>query len=122
MGGKWTNILYTGARCVRKKKKTKYYIILQGGELTCFHFFESYYINKTLYVKSDQCYNTNRREHDTNLVLISKPEYNYGLTSMLLYKIHGKTGVPEKNHRPDASHWQTLSNNVVSSTPRHKQN
>jgi hypothetical protein len=29
----------TGARCVRKKKKN--YIILQGGELTCFHFFKS---------------------------------------------------------------------------------
>ena len=32
----------TGARCVRKKKIIKkYYIILQGGELTCFHFFKS---------------------------------------------------------------------------------
>ena len=30
----------TGARCVRKNNK-KYYIILQGGELTCFHFFKS---------------------------------------------------------------------------------
>ena len=26
---------------------------------------------------------------------------------------------PEKNHRPVASHWKTLSHNVVSSTPRH---
>jgi len=25
-----------------------------------------------------------------------------------------------ENHRPVASHWQTLSHNVVSSTPRHK--
>jgi hypothetical protein len=24
------------------------------------------------------------------------------------------------NHRPVASHWQTLSHNVVSSTPRHE--
>ena len=31
------------------------------------------------------------------------------------------TGVPWENHRPVASHWQTLSHNVVSSTPRHKQ-
>ena len=31
----------TGARCVRKKKNNKYYIILQGGELTCSHFFKS---------------------------------------------------------------------------------
>jgi len=26
---------------------------------------------------------------------------------------------PSENHWPAASHWQTLSNNVVSSTPRH---
>jgi hypothetical protein len=31
----------------------------------------------------------------------------------------GKTGTPRANHRPVASHWQTLSHNVVSSTPRH---
>jgi hypothetical protein len=28
-----------------------------------------------------------------------------------------KTGIPGENHRPVASHWQTLSHNVVSSTP-----
>ena len=30
----------------------------------------------------------------------------------------GITGVPVENHRPAASHWQTLSHNVISSTPR----
>jgi len=29
-----------------------------------------------------------------------------------------ETGVPGENHPPDAIHWQTLSNNIVSSTPR----
>ena len=29
-----------------------------------------------------------------------------------------ETGVPGENHRPVASHWQTLLHNVVSSTPR----
>jgi hypothetical protein len=29
-----------------------------------------------------------------------------------------ETGVPEENHRPAASHWQILSHNVVSRTPR----
>ena len=29
-----------------------------------------------------------------------------------------ETGVPRKNHRPVASHWQPSSHNVVSSTPR----
>jgi len=35
--------------------------------------------------------------------------------SVLLVK---ETGVPGKQHRPTASHGQTLSHNVASSTPR----
>jgi len=31
-----------------------------------------------------------------------------------------ETRVPEENHRPVASHCQTLSHNVVLSTPRHE--
>jgi len=31
-----------------------------------------------------------------------------------------ETGVPGENHRPAASHCQTLSHNVVSCTPRHE--
>ena len=31
-----------------------------------------------------------------------------------------ETVVPGENHRPVTSHWQTLSHNVVSSTPRHE--
>jgi hypothetical protein len=31
-----------------------------------------------------------------------------------------ETGVPGEKHRPVASHWQTLSPNVVSSTPCHE--
>jgi hypothetical protein len=31
-----------------------------------------------------------------------------------------ETGVPGENHRPVASHWQTLSHNLESSTPRHE--
>ena len=31
-----------------------------------------------------------------------------------------ETGVPGENHQPVVSHWQTLSHNVVSSTPRHE--
>ena len=33
-----------------------------------------------------------------------------------------ETGVPEENHRSAASHWQTLSHRVISSTPRHELN
>jgi hypothetical protein len=32
-----------------------------------------------------------------------------------------ETGVPGENHRPIASHLQTLSHKVVISTPRHEQ-
>ena len=32
-----------------------------------------------------------------------------------------ETGVPGENHQPVACHWQILSHNVVSSTPRHEQ-
>ena len=37
------------------------------------------------------------------------------LRSVLLVE---ETGVPGENYRPDASHCQTLSHNIVSSTPR----
>ena len=33
--------------------------------------------------------------------------------------IEEETAVLEENHRPVAIHWQTLSHNVVSSTPYH---
>jgi len=34
--------------------------------------------------------------------------------------IGGETGVPRENHRRVTNHWQTLSHDVVSSTPRHE--
>ena len=34
--------------------------------------------------------------------------------------IGGGTRVPIENHWPAASHWQTLSHNVASRTPRHE--
>ena len=41
------------------------------------------------------------------------------LRSVLLLE---ETRVPTENHRPAASHCQTLSHNVVSRTPRHERN
>jgi len=29
-------------------------------------------------------------------------------------------GVPRENYRPATTHWQTLSHNCVSTTPRHE--
>jgi hypothetical protein len=34
--------------------------------------------------------------------------------------IGGETGVPRENDRSTTSHWQTLTYNVVSSTPRNE--
>jgi len=46
------------------------------------------------------------------LAKLSTPSKN------LYLKVSVKRSVPRENHRPVASHWQTLSHNVVSSTPR----
>ena len=40
--------------------------------------------------------------------------------SWLSVLLEEETGEPGENHRPAISHWQTLSHNVVSSTPRHQ--
>ena len=46
---------------------------------------------------------------------------NISAISWQLILLVKETGVqPGENHRPVASHGQTLSNNVVSSTPRHE--
>ena len=36
------------------------------------------------------------------------------------WSVLGETKIPEKTYRPVDSHLQTLSHNVVSSTPRHE--
>ena len=45
---------------------------------------------------------------------------NISVISWRLVLLLEETGVPGENHIPVASHWQTLSHNVVSSTPRHE--
>jgi hypothetical protein len=42
---------------------------------------------------------------------------NISVISWLLVLFIEETRVPGENHRPATSHWQTLSHNVVSSTP-----
>jgi hypothetical protein len=46
---------------------------------------------------------------------------NITVISWWLVLLKEEIGLPGENHRPDASHWQTLSHNVVSSTHRHEQ-
>ena len=43
---------------------------------------------------------------------------NNSAISWLSILLVEETGLPGENHRPAASHWQTLSHNAVSSTPR----
>ena len=43
---------------------------------------------------------------------------NISVISWLSVLLVEETGLPGENHRPAASHWQTLSHNVVSSTSR----
>ena len=43
---------------------------------------------------------------------------NISVTSRYSVLLVEETGLPRENHRPAESHWQALSHNVVSSTPR----
>jgi hypothetical protein len=45
---------------------------------------------------------------------------NVPVTSWQSVLLVEETGVPGAHHLPVASHWQTLSHNVVSSTPCHE--
>jgi len=48
----------------------------------------------------------------------------FNIISAILWQsvlLEEDTGVPRENHQPAASHRQTLSHNVVSSTPLHEQ-
>jgi hypothetical protein len=44
----------------------------------------------------------------------------YNISAISSVVLVEETGVSEENHRPAATHWQTLSHNVVSNTPRKK--
>ena len=53
-------------------------------------------------------------------ILLNATFNNISVISWLSVLLVEETGVPEENHRPVVSHWQTLSYNVVSSTPHHE--
>jgi hypothetical protein len=52
------------------------------------------------------------------LMMVNATFNNISVISWRSVLLVEETGVPGENHRPVASHWQTLSHNVVSSTPR----
>jgi hypothetical protein len=45
---------------------------------------------------------------------------NISVISWRAVSLVEETGIPEENHQPAASHWQTLSHIIVSSTPRYE--
>jgi len=47
---------------------------------------------------------------------------NISVISRLSVLMVEETGVPGENRRPTASHWQTLSHNIISCIPRHDRN
>ena len=52
------------------------------------------------------------------VVVFNATFHNISVMSWRSVLLVEETVVPEEIHRPVASHWQTLSHNVVSSTPR----
>jgi len=53
-------------------------------------------------------------------VVFSATVNNISVISWRSVLLVEKTGIPWENHRPVTGHWQTLSHNVVSSTPDHE--
>ena len=62
-------------------------------------------VNKTLYVVVE------------GVMVFNVTFNNISVTSQQSVLLVEETGVPGENHRPVASHLQTVSHNVVSSTP-----
>jgi hypothetical protein len=59
-----------------------------------------------------------QRRFGFGFILFNATFNNISVISWQSVLLVGETGVPRENYRPIASHWQTLSHNVVSSTPR----
>jgi len=55
-----------------------------------------------------------------SIMVLNVTSNNISAISWQSVLLVGETGVPGENYRPVASHWQFLSQNVVSSTPRHE--
>jgi hypothetical protein len=59
-------------------------------------------------------------EHVCLWFLVFNPTFNNMSDTSWAFFVE-ETGLPEENHLSSASHWQTVSHNVVSNTPRHEQ-
>jgi hypothetical protein len=55
-------------------------------------------------------------------MILNATSNNISVISLQTVLLVEDTGVPEENHQPAASHWETFSHNVVLSTPRCERN
>jgi hypothetical protein len=60
------------------------------------------------------------RHNSVRVIVLNSPFNNISVISWRSVLLMEEIGVPGENHRPVASRWQTLSHNVVLSTPRHE--
>ena len=86
-------------------------ILYKAGKATIISYL--FQINRLLYILRDQVYSVL-----IWFMVLNATFNNISITSLQSVLLVEETGVPEENHQPAASHWQTLSHNVVSSTPR----
>ena len=68
----------------------------------------------------DQGLNPRSTALEASMLTITPPTQYISVMSWLSVLLVEETGVLVENHWPVASHWQTLSHNVVSSTLRHE--
>ena len=78
------------------------------NRMTMMFYFEI----KTIYIKQGNIHSGVRN------IVFNATFKNISVISWRSVLLVEGTGVPGENHRPSASHWQTLSHNVVSSTLR----
>ena len=84
------------------------------------HFFTIFWNFKWRigYGKYSSLWKINRQWRKWQALAKSLPLSTIFQLSRLSILLVEETGVPWENHQPVASHWQTLSHNAVSSTPR----
>jgi hypothetical protein len=82
----------------------------------CFHL--TYKISSSIYLSpfSMVCKALKSR---VRVMVLNATFKNISVISWWSVVLVEETGVSGENHRPVGSHWQTLSHNVLSNTPRH---
>jgi hypothetical protein len=108
-------------------KNCEYYIF--GSPIVCYDDPIEFYPPYILQWFSHQSKNIRREYYHSEVkyiicirikVIVLKATFNNLSTISWWWVLFvEETGVPEENHRPTTSHWQTLSYNV-SSIPRHE--